>query len=64
LPSSGLVEFYKSDKTAPEEFSLFCKISTRGFNPFEKVWKGIIFGWEKNIYYFGGEFQPNDFCWC
>ena len=23
LPSSGLVEFYKSEKTAPEEFSLF-----------------------------------------
>ena len=28
LPSSGLVEFYKSEKTAPEEFSFFRKIFT------------------------------------
>ena len=28
LPSSGLVEFYKSEKTAPEEFSFFHKIFT------------------------------------
>jgi hypothetical protein len=30
LPSSGLVEFYKSEKTALEEFSLFRKIFTPG----------------------------------
>ena len=28
LPSSGLVEFYKSENSAPEEFSLFNKIFT------------------------------------
>jgi hypothetical protein len=38
LYSSGLVEFYKSEKTAPEEFSLFHKI----FTPEREFTPGII----------------------
>jgi hypothetical protein len=46
LPSSGLVKFYKSEKTAPEEFSLFCKIFTPGvygfINPITKQTRNLV----------------------